>query len=379
MTKLIVLGDSIFTGWDGRRNVGDKSVINTLSRELGWETNNQSIGATKFTDNRNGNDDFPGQVTKFNFRDYDAVLLGYGINDFDDKPYASPTQLTDAIKRGTEKIRRDNPNIHIYAELPTPSFVYGVDDQARNGANYTQREIYDTIKQTFRELNVPAYDWRESPLITYDNRMQTLGDGTIHPTDTTQTKMGQTLAYWIKETNRTWNWSAGTSGTSNYVPSNSSVPQEKNYDYVSNPEIDWGDVVTETPPRKLNKEPLKLNQINRINDLNKTFNENVQKIIDSIEMITQVPAGSYSLSLQNFDYFNRAFRNYLISTVLYLKKLSRRELGSTVTVDGGGHEVGVELMALPESLELSEVIATLNSNFVSAQSALNEIIKLLDY
>ncbi len=328
-TKLIVLGDSIMTGWNGSASTGDSSVVNTLARLLGWQTDNKAIGGTKFTDNRSGNNDFPEQVEKFNFRNYDAVLLGYGINDFDDRPYATPLQLTDAIKRGVAKIRRDNPAIQIYGELPTASFVFGSNDLARNGANYTQREIFDTIKTALGNLNVPTYDWREAPLITYENRMATLGDGTIHPNAQTQTAMGERLAYWIKQTQTSWNWLGGSNNAStNYNAGAADTSGVQHYDYVNDPNIDWGNDETQVaPPMKINKTPIVLDTIAGLDTLNATFNNNVKKIVDTITMITQAPAGSYDITLKTFDTYNRAFRNYLISMVLYLKNLAITQLG----------------------------------------------------
>ena len=102
-------------------------------------------------------------------------------------------------------MRSDNTTIRIYIELPTPSFAKGSDDGVVNEAGYSQRQIYDTIKQEAATLNLPSYDWRDSPLITYANRNQTLGDGQIHPVNAIQQQMAARLASWIKSLEPTYN------------------------------------------------------------------------------------------------------------------------------------------------------------------------------
>ncbi|WP_225355703.1 SGNH/GDSL hydrolase family protein [Limosilactobacillus mucosae] len=198
---MIVLGDSIMWGQTGSGSNhprANPTIPQAIGNQLGWEVDNEAIRGTKYADNRDGQDFIP-QVNKFNFKNYDVVLLGYGINDFDNQPYASTTQVQDAMTKGIAKIRSDNPTIHIYVELPTPSYVYGADDGAVNGAGISQRTMYDAIKQCAKDNHCPAYDWRDNPLITYANRNQTLGDGQIHPAQAVQTQMAQRLATWIAE------------------------------------------------------------------------------------------------------------------------------------------------------------------------------------
>lgn len=168
-TRMIVLGDSILwgtTGFDSAHPRANPTIPNAIGSALGWTVDNQAIGGTRWADVDN-KDNFLEQVAKFNFKNYDVALLGYGINDFDDFPHSSPKQITSAMSTGITKMRSDNPTIRIYIELPTPSFAKGSDDGVVNEAGYSQRQIYDTIKQEAATLNLPSYDWRDSPLITY--------------------------------------------------------------------------------------------------------------------------------------------------------------------------------------------------------------------
>lgn len=338
MTKLIAFGDSIFAGWDGTKNVGDSQRIPELvGKELGWEVDNEAISGTKYADNRGGQDFIP-QVNKFDFKNYDVVLLGYGINDYDDQPYATTTQVQDSMTKGIAKIRSGNPSIHIYVELPTPSFVYGVTDGAVNGAGISQRNMYDAIKQCAKENNCPVYDWRNNPLITYDNHNQTLGDGRIHPVQAIQTQMANRLATWIKSI-----WLASPS-----IPVDSTAVSKINLAVINDP-----------------------------SELNNKFNANVSTIIFTICQIAGVDTSEVGFTPQTFDMSNRYFRNYLMDIIALLHRKTIEMVGSTETDDGNGNLVSVEAMTAPTSLIFSDLLAGLNNGFKGAETALNAILATL--
>lgn len=340
MTKMIVLGDSIMwgvTGFDNRHPRANPTIPDHIGTLLGWEVDNQAISGTRWADVDN-KDNFLEQVAKFNFASYDVVLMGYGINDFDDAPHSSPTQITYAINKGITKIKSDNPNIHLYIELPTPSFVYGPTDGAVNPSGYSQNQIYNTIKSEAQLLEVPAYDWRDNPLITYDNRAQTLGDGQIHPVQAIQTQMASRLATWIKSI-----WS-----TSPSTP------------------------VDSTPVSKIS-----LAVINDPSELNAKFNANVSAIIATICQIAGVDSSEVGFTPQTFDMLNRYFRNYSMDTIALLHRVTIELVGSTETDDGNGNLVSVEAMTAPTSLSLDDFMDRLNNGFKGAETALNTILATL--
>lgn len=340
MTKLIVLGDSIMwgmTGFGSNHPRANPTIPQAIGSQLGWEVDNQAISGTKYADNRDGQDFIP-QVNKFDFKNYDAVLLGYGINDFDDQPYATIPQVQDAMAKGIAKIRSDNSAIKIFAELPTPSFVYGSNDGAVNGAGISQRAMYDAIEQQAQNSGCPVYDWRNDPLITYDNRNQTLGDGQIHPVQAVQTQMANRLATWIKSI-----WSASPS----------------------------------TPVDPTVGSKISLAVINDPSELNDKFNANVSTIIATICQIAGVDTSAAGFTPQTFDIINRDFRNYLMDTIALLRRVTIELIGSTETDDGNGNMVSVEAMTAPASLIFGDLVADLNKSFKEAETALNAILATL--
>lgn len=363
MTKLIVLGDSIMwgvTGFDSQHPRANPTIPDHIGTLLGWTVDNQAISGTRWADADN-KDNFLEQVAKFNFANYDVALMGYGINDFDDAPYSSPTQITYAMNKGITKMKSDNPNIRLYIELPTPSFVYGSTDGAVNPAGYSQKQIYDTIKSEAQFLEVPAYDWRDNPLITYNNRAQTLGDGQIHPVNAVQQEMAERLASWIKSHEQ-----SAVSQTGDGLIDWSSLDQGQTTDSGSGSATQ---TVTYTP--------IKVATINGPDSLNQTFNDNVVLIINTICKIADEDASAVSWRAQTFDKLGRNLRNYITDTIATIKRVSSQALGTTDTEASTGEMVSVEAMEAPTSLMVDDIITTLNNDFKGAETALNAILSTL--
>lgn len=383
-TRMIVLGDSILwgtTGFDSAHPRANPTIPDAIGSALGWTVDNQAIGGTRWADVDN-KDNFLEQVAKFNFKNYDVALLGYGINDFDDFPHSSPKQITSAMSTGITKMRSDNPTIRIYIELPTPSFAKGSDDGVVNEAGYSQRQIYDTIKDEATTLNLPSYDWRDNPLITYSNREQTLGDGQIHPVNSVQQQMASRLAKWIKSIEPTYK--ATYLAIKQVRPSTDNSSSGVVIDNPNTPSIDWSTLdnngspnqSTATTTPKFDK--ITLETINVTCELNSKFNSNVSKIINTICQIAGVNASEVGWTAKSFTLLNRAFRTYLIDTVLLLRQSAIDLLGSTEIDDGNGNLVSVEAMMPPTSLIIGEVITALNTDFKNAEMALNLMIDNLN-
>lgn len=361
MTKMIVLGDSIMwgvTGFDSQHPRANPTIPDHIGTSLGWTVDNQAISGTRWADVDN-KDNFLEQVAKFNFANYDVVLMGYGINDFDDAPHSSPTQITYAMNKGITKIKSDNSNIHLYIELPTPSFVYGSTDGAVNSSGYSQKQIYDTIKSEAQLLEVPAYDWRDNPLITYDNLAQTLGDGQIHPVNAVQQTMAERLANWIESHEQ------------------STVSQADN-DLIDWSSLDQGQTTNSgSTAQAVTYTPIKVATIDGPDNLNQVFNSNVALIINTIYKIAGEDASAVSWRAQTFATLGRELRNYIIDTIATIKQVSEQTLGTTGTETSTGETVSVEAMEAPTSLMIGDVITTLNNNFKDAETALNAILATL--
>lgn len=367
MTKMIVLGDSIMwglTGFGSNHPRANPTIPQAIGNQLGWEVDNEAISGTKYADNRDGQDFIP-QVNKFNFKNYDVVLLGYGINDFDDQPYASTTQVQDAMTKGIAKIRSDNPTIHIYVELPTPSYVYGADDGAVNGGGISQRTMYDAIKQCAKDNHCPVYDWRDNPLITYANRNQTLGDGQIHPVQAVQTQMAQRLATWIAEEEKQQQQPITPSNP--VTPANPSTP--------SIPDIVIPDPVPAPTPTPKPVETISLNTSVGNGSFIDNVNGNFKKIWSALQKVSGDDATGFPV--ETFDSYSRELRKYLFRSVDTITNYAEQSLGSTETADGNGKSVSVEGYTLTKSLLLKDLISSLNGWFSDCQTAINAMLKNL--
>lgn len=365
MTKMIVLGDSIMwglTGFGSNHPRANPTIPQAIGDQLGWEVDNEAISGTKYADNRDGQDFIP-QVNRFNFKNYDVALLGYGINDFDDQPYASTTQVQDAMTKGIAKIRSDNPSIHIYVELPTPSYVYGADDGAVNGGGISQRTMYDAIKQCAKDNHCPVYDWRDNPLITYANRNQTLGDGQIHPVQAVQTQMAKRLATWIAEEEQ----QTSSQPTKPVTPINPSIPATPGI-VVPDPEP------TPTPTPKP-VETISLNTNVGTGSFIDNVNGNFKKIWSALQKVSGDDATAFPA--ETFSSYSRGLRMYLDESVRTITGYAQRSLGSTETVDSDGRSVSVEGYALTKSLLIKDLIDSLNGWFKDCQTAINAMLKNL--
>ncbi|WP_347980943.1 SGNH/GDSL hydrolase family protein [Limosilactobacillus allomucosae] len=360
---MIVLGDSIMwglTGFGSNHPRANPTIPQAIGDQLGWEVDNEAISGTKYADNRDGQDFIP-QVNKFNFKNYDVVLLGYGINDYDDQPYATTTQVQDAMTKGIAKIRADNPSIHIYVELPTPSYVYGATDGALNGGGISERTMYDAIKQCAKDNNCPVYDWRDKPLITYDNRNQTLGDGQIHPVQAVQTQMAKRLATWIAEEEQ----QTTSQPTKPATPTNPSTP--------TTPSIVVPDPTPTPTPKPA--ETISLNTSVGTGSFIDNVNSNFKKIWSALQKVSGDDATDFPT--ETFSSYSRGLRMYLAESVRTITGYAQHSLGSTETTDSDGRSVSVEGYTLTNSLLIKDIVDSLNGWFKDCQTAINAMLKNL--
>lgn len=374
MTKMIALGDSIFAGFasDGKGGhvQADPTIPQMVASALGWDCDNQSIGGTKFTDSDGKGTNFPDQVKKFNFADYDRVLIGYGINDYDDSPYPPPYEVMDAIKRGVKKIRSENSAIKIYIEVPTPSFAKNNTNQdAKNEGGHTQREINDAIVSEATALNIPYFDYRDKApyLITYANRNEVLDTWMIHPTVPVMQQMAQLLSEWIESLERPTVVDNGSSSD----PFTPDPIKWVDLNGNSNNGSTNGSSSTTYTVQQIDK--LDLAKINSVSDLISTLNDNVKKIWTAMMGIAGEVTDT-GWTPQTFERVNRQYRNYVIDTVAVVQRYAGGTLGGTEMDDDTGNQISVEAYSLSRSLFINDVITSLNNWFDVCQTCLNSII-----
>lgn len=307
MTKLIAFGDSIFAGWDGHVNLPhDRRIPETIGKINNWDVTNNSIGGTQFS----GNNSFDRFTAETNFFAYDAVLVGYGVNDW----CYPPGGLNDErgyIQQGIDNIHNTNAKIPILFELPTQDFRKGstsLDD--KNSRGWTQNQLCDLIAEVATKNGCKYYDWRTNPLITLANHTITLGDGEVHPTQEIMDKMAQRLAPVLK--------SMVSESSQPIVPTNPNKPDSSSKD-----EDGIGDN-TSKPVRAL----CRLDKVDDLFKIGDNLNSNVQKIIDFINKIYKRTSDlfgldSISVTLET-NYSNdllRTLRNGIITTFLELQNI----------------------------------------------------------
>lgn len=196
-TRMVALGDSIYAGVYGSGYVANNQRIPDLvAKKLGWQCDNEAVSGALLAGGRDY--DFKGVVDRLNFKNYDVVLMSFGVNDFD---WSTPSlnDLKMSLDYGVQKMRTDNPGIQIYYELPTATWRRVSTLDAKGPEGWSQSQMAATLSEECTALGICYYAWT-TPIITYDNRNRTLGDGITHPTAETMALIAERLANWLSGT-----------------------------------------------------------------------------------------------------------------------------------------------------------------------------------
>ena len=188
---MIALGDSIFAGWDGQKQIEEyRRIPEVIAKINRWYVNNQAVSGS-------GMNDFSAITARLDFSNYSIALINYGVNDW--MFGSSADEVKNGLIVGINNIRRSNEKIKIYVMCPTLDMRKGIttDLNTPNNRGLTQNQLNDIIIRTCQSLRVDYYDWRKQPIITKDNAFYTLGDGAVgvHPTASTSLEIGKRLAY----------------------------------------------------------------------------------------------------------------------------------------------------------------------------------------
>lgn len=193
-TRMVALGDSIYAGFTGKNNVvPSQRIPDLVAAKLGWQCDNEAISGAHLVGT--SSIDFLSVVRNLNFKNYDVCLMSFGVNDFD---WSTPSvnDLPKALDEGVAKIRKDNPTIQIYYELPTATWRWVSTLDQKGPKGWTQTQMRNLLAQECSSLGIAYYDWTD-PIITYANRKTTLGDGIVHPTAETMMAIADRLADWL--------------------------------------------------------------------------------------------------------------------------------------------------------------------------------------
>lgn len=193
VSSLIMLGDSITQGWDGTKGVAHPMSY-WIGKELNISVKNWGWGGGRIVGDRDS--DLLPNIRSVDFTPYDAVSIGYGVNDFDGISDSLDT-ITKQLAVALETLLAKAPNIQVFGILPTPVFAGVPNQNTVKNSNYTENELIDELTNVYVSHGINVLDWRLDPIITAANHAITLGDGVIHPTQATYDLMGQRVAEFI--------------------------------------------------------------------------------------------------------------------------------------------------------------------------------------
>lgn len=342
LKRLIALGDSVFAGYDGKKN-GPKYIIQTLGQLAQVETTNIAVGGTCFTDPRG----LIGQTASADFSKYDYVVIEFGINDF--RFNVSPiTQMQLALQGSITKMKQQNPNIQIFLTTPLQSWENGVSSlNQKNRIGVSQNDIDNMICSVARMNNLKCNDWRVNPIVTDANHNTTLGDGTVHPTAETQRLMAQRFFQVF------FNGQA--------------VSDDSGHHDSGNHNNNHHDDVPPSPQQ------ISLVQLDLANDIIKDFNDNVSKILKALQNSDE----EVSWQKEEPTIFNRACYLYFINTMTMLIDMVDDASSGTTYLDENGNELDNNALINPrkvQNLRLDSMLTILNHDFKYFEQLVNQMM-----
>lgn len=350
MTKLIAFGDSIFAGWDGVKNVGDNQRIPELvGKELGWEVENWAISGTKYDDSYTG---FPGILDQHPITGYDYAMWMYGVNNFGWP--GSLDSIKQCLQAGIDKAKSQSPTTKLLVVLPTQDFRWGGKTLYDiNSQFWSQNQLDDTIKEVAQQNGVAFLDWRDDPVITPENCVETLGDGAkgVHPTVATMAKLASRIADKLK----------AMGGTS--------------------------DTPTPTPDKPTkNESELKLTRLTDGSGLLDNLADNDQRVVDYLNgidgQISTVFAtekiGAKTVVKPDTTKLNRTARNYMFdlfgSLEMYLNSLIKVANAYGVLDPQTGQATATVVLNPPTEIKInSDFISAINVLWSTIESTLNNL------
>lgn len=349
MKKLIALGDSVFAGYDGKKN-GPKYIIQTLGQLAQVETTNIAVGGTSFTDPRG----LIGQTASADFSKYDYVVIEFGINDF--RFNVSPiSQMQLSLQGSITKMKQQNPNIQIFLTTPLQSWENGVSSlNQKNRIGVSQNDIDNMICSVARMNNLKCNDWRVNPIVTDANHNTTLGDGTVHPTAETQKKMGQRFFQVF------FNGQPVSDDSGHHNSGSHDNGNQGNQD----------DHHTDVPPAPTQ---ITLVQLSRDRNVLDDFNSNVATITKAL----QEDVDEISWQKETYPTFNRGCWRYLINTMVMLIDLVNDASSDTTYLDDDGNELDNDTLINPKTvhdLRLDAILDVLNHDFKYFEKLVNEML-----
>ena len=372
MTKLIAYGDSIFAGWNGQSSTPNNQRIPELvGQAIGAQVSNYAVSGAKFGDD---SADFPKIINQNPATGYDYVLINYGVNNFS-FPNGGLDDIAGYFKQGLELIKSQAPNAIVLVELPTQDF--------RNGAKtlfdlnddfWSQNQLMDRIAQVCQSQGVAYLDWRDDPIITYDDASYTLGDGRtgVHPTTATMSKIADRLVTKLKTLIGSTN--SQPSSTTSQASTTTSTSQTTS--------------AADTKPAKITLEPLTLVKLSTINELKSNLSSNDKAVVDYLGKLNKTVNGIFGSDNQSSakvvdvpatDLINRALRNYMFDVFGTLELAINGLIGTTnayglldVTT---GQATGTVSLNPPTTLMLDDdFIKAINQLWKTIEDTLNRLL-----
>lgn len=204
--RIVTMGDSITQGlkdYNTPRGLYPNPWPNLLLNYYGKSVRNLAVSGK--TISGTGSDDFNGQTNKVNFADFDVAIIAMGVNDFNVQ--ANINDVKSGLRKGLDKIFKDNKNIKIAGILPHNLFrlpftnpantvyVDGLKYADKNGK--TLNDFCDAIASVYDEYYIPYIDWRKAPLLTPRNHTKWTWDA-IHPNEAGHELIARRVGEWLK-------------------------------------------------------------------------------------------------------------------------------------------------------------------------------------
>ncbi|QLE64019.1 hypothetical protein LROSL1_1202 [Furfurilactobacillus rossiae] len=193
--KLIMFGDSITEGWTGSYTV-EHTLDHWIAKQLDIQVDNHGHGGGRIVGDRAN--DLMTNINAVDLTQYDSCTIAYGINDFDDINVGLDV-IQAQLNAGLDAIYKQNPTIQVFGLLPLPVWFNQDNQNTPKAAGYTENELIDALTNVYVSRGIYVLDWRLNPVITAANHKETLGDGVIHPAESTYELLGKRIAEFLSD------------------------------------------------------------------------------------------------------------------------------------------------------------------------------------
>ena len=191
--EIWTIGDSTSWGWDGHSNVDP--WINQAGSDLNAYTNkNHSKSGASIQSN------FRSYVKDFENDPYKNratwVVVNMGVNDVN-YGNANINQVTEEFREGLTTLKAESNTSKIIVLLSQGDWQDGDNNTIHQGG-YSMNQLRDAQRKVANDMKVTIVE----PVVNDSNHTVKLGDGTVHPTESTYQEIGHKVAQAARTANQ---------------------------------------------------------------------------------------------------------------------------------------------------------------------------------